>query len=359
MTTSRLRWSGARFWTRTLSLLAAVLFAVFFVEAAEQYRTWTSRSGAQIEATLERDSGYAVVLQKRSGERVKISRSQLSAADLAYLSNLKREAAPTQRPGRGVLLVYHTSDLHEHSANLSRFAMVVKDAKARKPNVLFVDAGDWINRGDMQQWNTRGEAMVAALQAMGYDALVMGNHEKIHNSYGFRRLAELANKYELPVLAPEVMWQGVPKPTNAAPFRIFKLRNMDVAVIGTVPWPGTTPVAEMRKLVADLRTKADIILLLTHNGLVSNKSMAMNVPGIDAILAGHDHRVTPETLVEPTHKTVIQHTGYNGRYLGELSLTWDGRRVTKKHTRLIEMKKGMKKDLEVEKVLKSFTKNGP
>lgn len=57
--------------------------------APRAVRTWTSLSGASLDATLVGEDGAMVILQKAGGGRVKIARLQLSEGDRAYLNGLR------------------------------------------------------------------------------------------------------------------------------------------------------------------------------------------------------------------------------------------------------------------------------
>lgn len=57
--------------------------------APRAVRTWTSLSGAALDATLVGEDGGMVILQKPDGGRVKIARLQLSEGDRAYLDGLR------------------------------------------------------------------------------------------------------------------------------------------------------------------------------------------------------------------------------------------------------------------------------
>ena len=58
---------------------------------------------------------------------------------------------------------YHTSDIHENSANLPQIARFIRDRKEKDSNVRFLDTGDWFRRGDLSPLNTRGEAVAAMM----------------------------------------------------------------------------------------------------------------------------------------------------------------------------------------------------
>ena len=107
---------------------------------------------------------------------------------------------------------YHTSDIHEHSAPLPRIAGFVEARRKEDPNVLLVDTGDWFDKGDLTELKTRGEAIVAMLNACKYDALIFGNHDY---SFGTPRLAELIDRFSLPIVAANCIWPEDIKPKYA------------------------------------------------------------------------------------------------------------------------------------------------
>lgn len=239
---------------------------------------------------------------------------------------------------------YHTSDLHEHSAPLSRIAGLVASRKNEDPNVLLVDTGDWFNKGDLTELNTRGEAMVAMMSACRYDALIPGNHDY---SFGTRRLAELIDEFKLPVVAANCEWPEGGQPANAAPYRIFKLDGVTVAVIGTATPISTQMTDSLLKIqpmeqalgdiVADLEKRTDIIVLLTHIGTPVDEKLARALPGVDIIFGGHDHRTYEKLSIVPGTDCVIQHSGANGQRIGELTITWDGEKIADRKLRLVKV----------------------
>jgi 5'-nucleotidase len=171
---------------------------------------------------------------------------------------------------------YHTSDVHENSANFPHIAPFIREKKEKNSNVLFLDSGDWLNKGDLTPLNTRGEAIAAMMQASMYDAVIPGNHDF---TFGSKRLLELVDKYSLPLLCANCVWAKNMIPKNLPPYRIYALDGVKVAVIGTagepfgdleglleVRWMSNEIVESIRSLVSELEKKADIIVLITHLG---------------------------------------------------------------------------------------------
>ena len=164
--------------------------------------------------------------------------------------------------------------------------------------------------------------MMLAMNALGYDAMVVGNHEY---NFGLKNLDRARADANFPWLSANTVLTGRDgKPF--APYLVKTVGGVKVAVIGiTTPgipaWekpenyaryrfePGPAAVektmAELNALPPDRRP--DLILVAAHAGLDRDRKtavtgasgipgenptyeIAMNVPGIDAIVFGHSHQ---------------------------------------------------------------------
>ena len=109
------------------------------------------------------------------------------------------------------------------------------------------------------------------MSACQYDAGVLGNHDF---AFGAKRLVELIDKYDFPLLTANCQWPKEMTSKNITPYKIFELDGVKVAVIGTAAEKTNhryddlvkiTKVDEaIAQLVPELRKKADIIILITH-----------------------------------------------------------------------------------------------
>jgi 2',3'-cyclic-nucleotide 2'-phosphodiesterase (5'-nucleotidase family) len=268
---------------------------------------------------------------------------------------------------------YHTSDLHETSANLPQIARLVRDQKEKDSNVLFLDTGDRYNNGDLTPLKTRGEAMSAMIQAMSYDAVIPGNHDI---TFGSKRFLELVDKYSLPLLCANCVWVGNMKPKNVPPYKVYELDGVTVAIIGTagslthfgpagykrkdadglleVRWETIEIVESIKSMVIDLDEKADIIVLMTHLGPKEDRKIARALPRIDLIAGGHTHDYFYTLVFDEQTQTVIQHSGVGGVVVGEIVLTWDGEKIVDRKARLIKITPDMPKSTELEAMRKSY-----
>ena len=268
---------------------------------------------------------------------------------------------------------YHTADLHENSANLSRIAHLVREQKEKVSNVLFLDSGDRFNKGDLTPLKTRGEAMSAMMYNMTYDAVVPGNHDI---TFGSERFLELVDKYSVPLLCANCVWVGDMKPNNVPPYRIYELDGVTVAIIGTagslthfgpagyknkdadglleVRWETSEIVESIKSMVSDLDEKADIIVLMTHLGPKEDRKIAQALPRIDLIAGGHTHHTFDTMVFDEQTRTVVQHSGSHGMAVGEIILTWDGEKIVDRKARLIKITPDMPKSAELEAMRKRY-----
>ena len=268
---------------------------------------------------------------------------------------------------------YHTSDIHEQSANLPQIARLVNDQKEKDSNVLFLDCGDRFNRGDLAPLKTRGEAMSAMMQAMSYDALIPGGHDI---TFGSKRFLELVDKYSLPLLCANCVWAGNMKPKNVVPYKIYELNGVTVAIIGVttgiahttptgyimkdpdglldVRWETSEIIESIKSMLINLDEKADIIVLMTHLGQKTDRELARALPRIDLIAGGHTHDTFDTMVFDEQVQTVIQHSGVWGFTIGEIILTWDGKKIVDRKTRVIKITPNMPKSAELEAMRKSY-----
>ncbi len=79
--------------------------------------------------------------------------------------------------GEVEITILHTNDLHQHIEPLPRIAGYVAQYKREHANTVFIDAGDWFDRGSSLVLLTRGEAIYGAMARMGYDMWIVGNHD--------------------------------------------------------------------------------------------------------------------------------------------------------------------------------------
>ncbi len=236
-----------------------------------------------------------------------------------------------------VLTLLHTNDLHGRvhlpgePQGLAKIATRVRAVRARSSHVLLLDAGDIIH-GTPEELAYGGRPVLAAMNALGYDAAAAGNHEFDFGQDAARRAAAFAR---FPLLSANVRDVRTGAPWGGLrPYVVREVGGVRVAVFGlTTPttvriqWPRTLagitfadPVAAARALVPVLRgrERADVVVALTHLGVAADTALARAVPGIDVVLGGHSHpRPARQRRAGPT---LGAQTGHHAHALGRTDL---------------------------------------
>jgi len=231
----------------------------------------------------------------------------------------------------------------------AHLSTLVKRLRGTRPGALLLDGGDTWQGSATSLW-TRAQDMVDACKLLGVD--MMTAHWEF--TYGANRVKEILEKDlagRIEFLAQNVKTTDFEDPV----FKPYALRDMNgvsVAVIGQAfPY---TPIANPRhfvpewsfgiqddrlqKMVDEVRGKgAQVVVVLSHNGMDVDLKMAGRVRGIDAILGGHTHDGVPEPIVvsNGAGKTLVTNAGSNGKFLGVLDFDVKQGRISDFRYRLL------------------------
>ena len=280
---------------------------------------------------------------------------------LAIAAVLVFVSAAVQAQQRDLTILY-SNDLHAHLephkvpwvsetrlvGGFANIATLVKREKAANPYTVYFDAGDYFT-GPYISSLTKGEAIIDAMNYLGLDAACVGNHEFDH---GWQNAREQFKKAKFPILNGNIFEKGTDKLHWNNPYIIKKVNGVRIGVIGMhgkFAFYDTTSdemiqgvdardeEVYIRRYITELKDKADIIVLLIHEGIPGRQSttgakdvarnlqrdieLAKNVPGIDIIVTGHAHQGTPQPLV--SNGTIIVSTDAYTIELGKLEITYD------------------------------------
>jgi sulfur-oxidizing protein SoxB len=224
----------------------------------------------------------------------------------------------------------------------AHLATLVKRLKAGRPGALLLDGGDTWQGSGTSLW-TNAQDMVDACKLLGVD--VMTPHWEM--TYGMKRVQEIVErdfKGRIDFVAQNVVTADFGDQVFPA-YTIREMNGVKVAVVGQAfPY---TPIANPRHMVADwsfgikddtmqkwvdeARGKgAQVVVVLSHNGMDVDLKMASRVRGIDAILGGHTHDGVPAPSVVKNAggQTLVTNAGSNGKFLGVLDFDVKGGKVT-------------------------------
>lgn len=278
---------------------------------------------------------------------------------VTLLSGVEASSKPEHAENRAAeLTVMGTTDIHGNIYNwdyfrdreyddskhndvgLAKVSTLVNQIRAEKgrDNTLLLDAGDIIQGTPLDYYYAKVNPatnpgvvhpMAKAMNYMRYDAAAIGNHEF---NYGIPFLNEFEEELKFPLISANVVEADSDENEPAyKPYVIKKVKlkgqkPVKVGIIGFTP-PGVIIwdkrnvegklefpdiVETAKKYVPEMKEEgADVIVAISHSGTSGTSSygpevplenasvkLAEEVPGIDAIIAGHSHAEIGQTLVK-------------------------------------------------------------
>ncbi len=236
----------------------------------------------------------------------------------------------------------------------AHLATLLKRLRAERKASLLLDGGDTWQGSATSLW-TRGQDMIEAQKLLGVD--IMTGHWEF--TYGAARVKEVLEKDfagRIEFLAQNVETSDFGDPVFK-PYALRSLGGVPVAVIGQAfPY---TPIAHPRRFVPDWKfgieerrlqriadevragnggnAGAQVVILLSHNGMDVDLKLASRVTGIDVILGGHTHDGVPVPVVVSNAKgrTLVTNAGSHGKFLAVLDLDVKGGRIADYRYRLL------------------------
>jgi S-sulfosulfanyl-L-cysteine sulfohydrolase len=223
----------------------------------------------------------------------------------------------------------------------AHMATLVKRLRASRPHAWLLDGGDTWQGSATSLW-TNAQDMVDACKRLGVN--IMSSHWE--HTFGAKRVQEIVEKDlkgHIEFLAQNIKTTDF-EDLVFKPYTLREMNGVPVAVIGQAfPY---TPIANPRhmvpdwtfgiqeehlqKMVDEVRGKgAQVVVLLSHNGMDVDLKLASRVSGIDAILGGHTHDGMPAPTVvkNPGGQTLVTNAGSNTKFLGVLDFDVRGGKV--------------------------------
>lgn len=202
-------------------------------------------------------------------------------------------------------------------------------------NTLFVDAGDTFDGSPVAQ-NSRGQALIPILNAMGYDAWTPGNRDFAWPKADFQAVTSQLN---FPMVCANL--QDAATGQFVFPrYLIKQVGSVKIAIIGLTSLagggqgfqvlggntPGTVLESSVSTLAADIRAQEnpDVVIVLSHLGFYQDQKLASRTTGIDVIVGAHTHHnvFTPPVVAnaDGSRNVIVAQAGSHGKYLGRLQL---------------------------------------
>ena len=227
----------------------------------------------------------------------------------------------------------------------AHLATLIKRIKASRPHSLLLDGGDTLQGSATALW-TQGRDMIGASKLLGVD--IMTGHWEF--TYGMERVRAIIDGELDPieflaqnvVLTEDAAFDDKPAydPESGQVFKPYTLREQNgirVGIIGQAfpytslanprymveDWSFGIRDAQCQSMVNSLRDQgAELVVVLSHNGMDVDLKMAQRVSGIDVILGGHTHDgvPVPEIVNSPSGRTLVVNSGSNGKFLSVMDL---------------------------------------
>ncbi len=267
------------------------------------------------------------------------------------------------------LTIIFTHDLHDHLlpfalekdgeiqeyGGYARIQSAINIEKAKDPNLILLDAGDFSMGTLFQTIFTQEAQGLSLLGQMGYDATTLGNHEFDFRAQGLADSLKTALNKNTEL--PELLVSNITFPEDedgkiteslsnlqkamldygTKEYLILERGGKKIGVFGLIGYEAasnapmaevefTDPIESADRIVKilDDKEKADIIICLSHSGTSLNKDksedeiLAQEVPGIDVIISGHSHTKLAKPII--INQTIICSTGEYGENIGILKL---------------------------------------
>jgi sulfur-oxidizing protein SoxB len=243
----------------------------------------------------------------------------------------------------------HAARQYGKVGGFAHLATLVKQVRAQRPGALLLDGGDNWQGSATALW-TKAQDMIDVSKLLGVD--MMTGHWEF--TYGAERIKEVIAKDfagKIEFIAQNVRTTDFGDPVFK-PYVMREVNGIPIAIIGQAfPY---TPIANPRhfvpewtfgiqeeglqKIVDDTAKKgAQVVVLLSHNGMDVDLKLASRVTGIDVILGGHTHDAIPDPVVVKNARgtTLVTNAGCNGKFLAVIDLDVRGGKLKGRQYRLL------------------------
>ncbi len=256
---------------------------------------------------------------------------------------------------------------------VARRATLIKQIRKEAEHLLVIDSGDLLI-GTALSSVSRGEADIAAMNLMGYDAVAVGNHDF---DFGARHLKDLHKAAAFPFLCSNV------RPSEPETCKRYVIKTLGtlriglIALIGKKNYPDTfdraavrevefqDPIAAAKNAAEELRDRVDLLVAITHQDTEEDLALAKGVPALDVIIGGHTEGfdgLVPQGQTAPVEGRVeltgagpvFVKTHRQGRTLGRLDLVIHDKTIMVAEARNLPLTATVPPDPEVAKLVREY-----
>jgi len=224
----------------------------------------------------------------------------------------------------------------------AHLSTLIKRLKANRPNTLLLDGGDSWQGSATALW-TAGQDMVDASLELGVD-IMTGHWEFTHGAERVLQVVRNDFRDKIAFIAQNIVHEGQTDPVFEA-YVMREQNGIPIAIIGqafpytpiangaqfTPGWEFGIDESHLQSVVNEVRKKgAQVVVLLSHNGMDIDLKLAARILGIDMILGGHTHDgvPVPSIVQNPKGVTIVTNAGSHGKFLAAIDFEVKNGRVT-------------------------------
>jgi 5'-nucleotidase len=263
------------------------------------------------------------------------------------------------------ITILHTNDIHAsfipHEAfwvkenpkpllgGFNELSFVVDSLRRVKSATLLIDAGDVMTGNPITEYmygGAEGGALFEMMNLIRYEAWTPGNHDFDISVANLRKLTKVA---KFPTISANILDTLNQFPVNNKEYIIIEKNGLKIGIIGIMSDDFynlvnqnssagikiLSTIETMKRLVALLTPKTDLLIALTHQGVDEDSILAMKVPGLDLIVGGHSH--TRLRHPKRVNDILIVQTGSNCESLGVLDLKVEKHHIISYDGNLIQL----------------------
>lgn len=254
----------------------------------------------------------------------------------------------------------------EDIGGIPRRATYIKQIRQETSDLLLLDTGDVVFGTDRYA-EIRINYYAKAIPIMAYDAVGIGDTEA-----AYMRLSDKSEPYgRVPMLSANIVDAATGKPIGSEPYIIKQTASgLKVGIIsifgdnlmkpelisklGLRILPSSEVLA---KYIPEIRSKADLVILLSHTGPDLGRRLAAEVPGIDVVICGHSayaEKLYPEKI----GNALFMQTMLDGRHVGKIVLDIDSdRKIASSTGEYVAMGSSFADDPDMTKLMDKFDKD--
>ena len=249
--------------------------------------------------------------------------------------------------GRTEVIILHMNDMHAKTDGFARLKYLADSLRRIHPYVFIVAAGDnFTGNPYVDMVADKGSPMIDLMNQTGFCLSCFGNHEFDLGQVFLKKRIEQAR---FPFICAN-MNTGLSGLKQPQAFYVLKAGNLQIPVLGLIEIndngiPDTHP-SKVKGIsfndplstagkYTELKKKYGCLLVLSHLGVETDERLANEYPQFDVIIGGHSHTILKKPVIE--NGVMIVQAGSYQRFIGKLTLVFDGNSVSEKADTLIAM----------------------